>query len=136
MHTTELITHPDSSDAVVPRSHVLVDAHLGLEPPTDGEILGEVGPLVGVVPVAGPPVVLLAGPVVLLALLLAGPFAVLLTLVVLLVAVIAVVALIAAVVASPFVLVDRLRGRRAAARAYSSAPAPQLVRAESPRGAA
>lgn len=131
MKTIELITHPDSSGAVDPRSDPR-----GLEPPSRGEMLGEIVPLIGTVAVAGPPVVLLAGPLVLLALLLAGPFAVLLTLVVLLVAAIAVVALIAAILASPYLLVRYLRGRRAAAQAYSSAHSPLLVPAESRRGAA
>jgi hypothetical protein len=52
------------------------------DPPTFGEMLEELLPVIGVVLVAGPPVVLLLlGPLVLFALMLAGPFALAVTLV-------------------------------------------------------
>jgi hypothetical protein len=84
--------------------------------PTFREMLAEILPLVGVVVVAGPPAVLLAGPLVLGALMLAGPFLLIATgvLVVVsaLVAVAAVAALTRAIVATPYTVVRHFRGLR------------------------
>jgi len=124
MSTTTLITAPPPAG---------VDA-----PPTFGEILDEILPLVGVVVVAGPPVVLLAGPLVLGALMLAGPFALaatmVLVLVVALVAAAALLALTGAVVATPYLLARRLREHREG-HAHIGAPAAQLVAVHSRHGA-
>jgi hypothetical protein len=109
------------------------------DPPTFGEMLEEILPLIGVVVVAGPPVVLLVGPLVLFALMLAGPFALavtlLLVLAVALVAAAVLVALTGAVVATPYLLVRRLRGHRGG-HAYSGALAGQLVAVDSRHGVA
>lgn len=97
----------------------------GAEPALDdgpGAILA----LIGVVPVAGPPLVFMAGPLVLFALLLAGPALLVLTLVAALVACAALVAVAGAIVASPYLLVRSL-GRHRLARAHRSAPAARLV---------
>ncbi len=107
MTSTELIDGPTSTPAQ-PR-------HAGPQ---------DTAALLGVVPVAGPPAVLLAAPLVLFALLIAGPALLLLTFVVVLVACVALVALAGAVVASPFLLARRLRRHRPA-----PAPAPRAVRA-------
>ena len=90
------------------------------------EMLDEILPLVGAVPVYGPPIVLLAGPWLLLCLMLAGPFAVLVALVVFLAAVAAAVALIGAILAAPYLLARHLR-RSWAARASMRGQAPRLV---------
>jgi hypothetical protein len=74
----------------------------------------DISPLLEAVPVAGPPAVLLAGPLVLFALLLAGPVALLATLVVVLAVAAALLATLAAIVASPYLLVRHLRARHAA----------------------
>jgi hypothetical protein len=107
--------------------------------PTFGEMLEEILPLIFVVAVAGPPVVLLAGPLVLGALMLAGPFALaatgVLVVVVALVAAAVVVAPAGAIVATPYLLVRRLRGHRRG-HAHIGAPAGQLVAVESRHGAA
>lgn len=103
--------------------------------PTFGEALDETLPLIGVVPVYGPPIVLLAGPWLLIALMLAGPFAVLFTLVVLLVAACALVGLIGAILAAPSLLVRQLRGH-GTGHASTRAPAAQLAAVESRRAAA
>ena len=79
---------------------------------TVAEIVDESEPLIGAVPVYGPPVVLLAIPWLLFGLMLAGPFALIATIVVLLAAVVAVFALIGAILASPVLLVARLRRER------------------------
>jgi hypothetical protein len=112
--------------------------------PTAGAILDEILPLIGVIPVAGPPVVLLAGPWLLFALMLAGPFAFLFTLVVLLVAAAALIGLIGAILAAPYLLVRHVysaRARHATSRALvqplpvnppvvaDRAPLPELVSA-------
>ena len=98
--------------------------------PTAGETLDETLPLVGAVPVYGPPIILLLGPWLLLALMLAGPFALLLTFVVLLAAAAALVGLIGAILAAPYLLVRHLRETRTS-HAPRRAPAPRLVAAGS-----
>ena len=82
--------------------------------PTVAAALADTVPLIDTVYVAGPPVLLAWAGTVLLALMLAGPFALLVTLVVVLVAVAAVVALAGAILAAPYLLVRHLRGRRVA----------------------
>lgn len=125
MTTTELIGAPDAPHGVDPGT-LPAFAH----PPHD-ERRGALAPLVGAVPGEGPSILLLAAPLVLFALALAGPFLLLLTLVVALVACAALVALAAAVVASPYLLVRRI-GRHV----HRSAPAARLVPVESGRGPA
>src|SRR3954452_25406378 len=80
----------------------------GTLPLTAGELLDEIVPLVGVIPVAGPPVVLLAIPWLFIGMMLAAPFAVLLAIVVVMVAAAALVALTVAILASPYLLVRGL----------------------------
>ena len=99
---------------------------IGSPPPTFGDILNETDPLIGYIPVAGPPVLLVAVPWLLFALMLAGPFALLLTFVVLLVAATLLIGLAGVILASPYLLVRHLRGRRADHASISS-PALQLV---------
>ena len=97
------------------------------ESPAFGAMIAEIVPLVGAVAGYGPPVISLAGPWVLLALMLAGPFAFLLTLVAfMLVAATVVVAVTAAILAGPYLLIGRIRSLRAR-RALSKDRAPQLV---------
>jgi hypothetical protein len=72
----------------------------------------EISPLIGAIPVEGPPAILLALPWLFLVLLLAGPFALLATIVVAMLAALLVIAAIAAIVASPFLLVRHLRADR------------------------
>jgi hypothetical protein len=80
------------------------------ERPTVGAMFRDISPLIGAVPVAGPPAVLIAVPWLLFVLVLVGPFALLFTLViVLLVAAL----LVVAVAAIPYLLVRHLRAARA-----------------------
>jgi hypothetical protein len=72
---------------------------------TAREMLDELNPLIGAIPFYGPPVVAVAGPWLLFALMLAGPFALLLTLVV---ALIALAGLIGAILGAPYLLVRHL----------------------------
>jgi hypothetical protein len=100
------------------------------------EMLAEITPLVGAVAGEGPPVIFLAGPWLLLALVLSGPFAFLLTLVVaMLVAATVLAALTAAILGTPYLLIRRVRSYRAR-RASSNDHAAQLVPAHSTRVAA
>jgi hypothetical protein len=101
---------------------------------TPREMLAELLPVIDTVYVAGPPLVLAWTATVLFALMLAGPFALLVALVLVLVAAMAVVGLAAAILASPYLLVRHLRAHRAAR--VVSRPAPQLVTVESSRAAA
>jgi hypothetical protein len=133
MTTTELITPPRAPSPPEPWSDAPRNARPATSAyPTFGEMLDETVPLIGVIPVAGPPVVLVAGPWLLFGLMLAGPFAVLFTLVVLFVAVAAVVGLIGAILAAPYLLVRHVRGYRAA-HASARAPAAQADAVESER---
>jgi hypothetical protein len=126
MTTTELIQPPDGAHAAELSRDARPDAHPSSPgSPTPGEILREIVPLVGVVVVAGPPVVLLAGPLVLLALMVAGPFVLVLTLVAVLIGSTALVALSGAILASPYLLVRHLRERRVAVQSFS-VPAPRV----------
>ena len=123
MSTTELITPPRAPSPPEPGSgaHSAASAD-----PTLGEMVVETAGLVGVVPGYGPPVALVAAPWLLLSLMLAGPFAVLVTLVVLLFAMAALVALIGAILAAPYLVFRHLRGYRAP-RASMRVPAPRVV---------
>jgi hypothetical protein len=124
MTTTELITSPRASNPLESWS----DARLAVsaEPPVR-EVLAETLPLIGVIPVAGPPVVLVAVPWVLLALMVAGPFALLFTFVLLFVAAAALVGLIGAMLASPFLLVRRVREHRARHASLRAPAAPRVA---------
>jgi hypothetical protein len=127
MTTTELITPPRAPSPPERWS----DGHRTADPaasaePTFGELIGETLPLVAALPLYGPPVVLLAGPWLLLVLMLAAPFAVLFTFVVLLGAAAAVLGLIGAILAAPYLLVRHLRGHRTDP-VSRRAPAPHLV---------
>jgi hypothetical protein len=134
MTSTALFTPPQASRPTEPWVDAHRDAHpVTPEEPTFGDVLDETVPLVDVIPVAGPPIVFILAPWLLLGLMLAGPFALLAVLVVALVAAWALVALIGAILASPFMLVRHLREHRAShapTRAPASAPAPKLVPVE------
>jgi hypothetical protein len=80
-------------------------------PPTVGELLEDTLPVIDTVYVAGPPVLVLWAGTVLLALMLAGPFALVATFVVAIAAAAAVVTLTVAILASPYLLVRHLRAR-------------------------
>jgi hypothetical protein len=106
MHTTEPIT-PTASG-----------------PPTLGDLVAEIAPLIGTVFVAGPPVLVAWAGTVLFALMLAGPFALLVTLVVALAAAAALVTLAGAVLATPYLLIRHFRLRLAKRHHVSEGWAP------------
>jgi hypothetical protein len=81
---------------------------------TLGAELAEVDPIIGTVFVAGPPVLLVWAGTVLFALMLAGPFALVVTFVVVLAAAAFLVALAGLVLASPYLLIRHVRARLAA----------------------
>jgi hypothetical protein len=97
-----------------------------IERPTFREMLDDVLPVIGVVVVAGPPVVFLAAPWLLLALMLSGPFALVVAFVVVGLVAAVLLAAIAAIVAAPFVLVRFLRRRYRSSRSIG-VPAPQVA---------
>ncbi len=84
--------------------------------PTLAEELQEIVPRLFVVPVAGPPVILLLGPLLILVLLLIPPAAFLITLVLVLAVGAGLLVALGAVIASPFLLVRHLRARQPAWR--------------------
>ena len=101
-------------------------------PPALGDILDDIVPVLGTVFVAGPPVLVAWAGTVMLALMLAGPFALLVTLIVVLVAAAALVTLAGAILATPYLIVRHLRRHRA--RHTTSYVKPQLVAVESAQG--
>lgn len=121
MTTTEWIAPPDDP------AEQASDAH--------DEGPGALVSLISFVPGFGPPLIVLAGPLVLFALAITGPFLLLLTLVVLLIACAVLVALACAIVASPYLLVRRF-GRHLLPRTRRTAPAVQFVPVDSRRGTA
>jgi hypothetical protein len=106
MHTTEPITPTGSGH------------------PTLGDEVAEIDPVIGTVFVAGPPVLLAWAGTVLFALMLAGPFALLVTLVVALAAAAALVTLAGAILATPYLLIRHLRARLAKRRHVADGWAP------------
>jgi hypothetical protein len=93
-------------------------------PPPVGELLEDTLPLIDTVFVAGPSVLVAWAGTVLLALMLAGPFALLATLVVVLVAAAALVLLAGAILATPYLLIRHFRLRLAKRRHFSEGWAP------------
>ena len=93
-------------------------------PPTLRDEITEVAPLIGTVFVAGPPVLVAWTGTVLFALMLAGPFALLVTLLIAFAAAAALVALAGAILATPYLLVRHVRVRLAERRHASQVPAP------------
>jgi len=79
--------------------------------PSVGEILQEVIPLIFAVPVAGPPAILLVGPLLLFVLLLIPPAALLITLVLVLLLGAGLLVALGALIASPYLLVRHVRAR-------------------------
>jgi hypothetical protein len=133
MNTTEPLTPPPPPSATTPWSDAPRDASLTpTERPTFEEMLDDVRPVIGVVFVAGPPVVFLAGPWLLLGLMLSGPFALLVAFVVVGLVAVALLMTLAAICAAPYVLVRRLHRRYRASRAISI-PATQVASLHSPR---
>lgn len=105
MNTTDLIKPPPPPSAANERS-ATPNAHPARSvPPTGADMITEILPLIGVVPVAGPPVIFVAGPWVLLALMLTGPCLLLVTVAL---GVIVLVAATAAILAPPYLLVRHL----------------------------
>jgi hypothetical protein len=92
--------------------------------PTFGDQLAEVLPVVDTVYVAGPPVLVAWAGTVLFALMLAGPFALVVTFAVVLVAAAALVTLAGAILATPYLLIRHFRARVATRREVSEGPAP------------
>jgi hypothetical protein len=93
-------------------------------PPTLGDQLSEVLPIIDTVYVAGPPVLVAWAGTVLIALMLAGPFALVATFVVVLLAAAAVVTLAGAILATPYLLIRHVRLRLAKRRHVSEGWAP------------
>jgi hypothetical protein len=93
-------------------------------PATLRDQVAEVAPVVGAIFVAGPPVVVAWTAVVLFALMLAGPFALVVTFVLVLVAAAVVVALAGAILATPYLLVRHFRLPVAKRRHLSEVLAP------------
>ena len=93
-------------------------------PPTLGDQLADVLPVVDTVYAAGPPVLLAWAGTVLFALMLAGPFALVATLAIVLVAAAAVVALAGAILATPYLLIRHFRMRLATRSHFSEGTAP------------
>jgi hypothetical protein len=86
-------------------------------------MVAEIGPLVGAVYVAGPPALVAGVGTVLFALMLAGPFVLIVTLVVALAAAAALVTLAGTILATPYLLIRHVHLRLAKRRRLSEGPA-------------
>jgi hypothetical protein len=93
-------------------------------PPTLGDQFSEVLPVIDTVYVAGPPVLVVWAGTVLFALMLAGPFALVVALALALAAAVALVTVAGAILATPYLLIRHFRARVAKRRHVSEAPAP------------
>jgi len=93
-------------------------------PPTLGDQLAEVLPIVDTVYVAGPPLLVAWAGTVLFALMLAGPFALLVTLVAVFAAAAALVTLAGAILATPYLLIRHFHQRLAERRHLAEGSAP------------
>ena len=123
-----LLKGPDTPTSEEPSSRHPV----GSDGPTLEKLVDEILPLTDVVVVAGPPVLFVAIPWLLFALLLSGPFAVLVALTVLLAGAAVLVAAIVAIVATPCLVVRRAYRSYRAARA-SRIPGSHVPPLERPR---
>ena len=93
-------------------------------PLSRGDVLADVLPVIGTVYVAGPPILLAWAGTVLFALMLAGPFALLVTLVAVFAAAAALVTLAGAILASPYLLIRHFRRHLAERRHFAEGSAP------------
>ena len=76
--------------------------------PTWGEVFDETAPLIGAPAFYGPPIIFVLGPWLLLALMLAGPFALILMVLLALAVAAGLLAVLVAVIASPYLVVRHL----------------------------
>lgn len=135
MHTTEPLT-PAPATATSPRGDGAHKAALApSESPTFRDMLDDVLPVIGVIFVAGPPVIVLAGPWLVLVLMLSGPFALVVAFVLVGLVAAALLVTVAAIVVAPFVLVRRLHRSYRSGRA-TGVPVPQVACAPLAAGAA
>jgi hypothetical protein len=96
--------------------------------PTVAALLGETVSLICFVAMYGPPVVFLAAPWLLLGLILSGPFALVVTLVVTLLAATALVGGIGAILATPYLIIRRQRAAHASIARPAAARVPVELR--------
>ena len=107
---------------VAPRSTVprptaeRVRGSVSSEHPTWGAVFDDTVPLISAPAGFGPPVIFLLGPWLLLVLLLVGPFALILTLLLATAVVACLLVMLVALLASPYLLIRRLRARRTVRR--------------------
>lgn len=111
-------THITRTHCGLSRTGALVESRGDVSPvvtdrPTFPKLVFETLPLVGAVFVAGPPVVFVGGPWLLFVLMLLGPLVLLCTLAVALVAAAGLLALSCLILATPYLLVRRVRGQKA-----------------------
>jgi hypothetical protein len=109
--------------------------------PTRSDVFDEAASAIGAPPIYGPPIIFVLGPWLLLVLLLIPPAAFLITLVLVVAVAAGLLVALSALVASPYLLVRRMRARKEADRRRpASLPAPARRRvaagsdAEGPRG--
>jgi hypothetical protein len=116
MHTTEPLTRPHGPAAT--ESGRGAPPH-GSRPPTFAEVAADIVPVIGVILVAGPPVIFIAGPWVLLCLMLTAPFAVLVAYVAIPVAAAALLATLIGICATPYLVLRGLHRRHRTSRAIA-----------------
>jgi hypothetical protein len=128
MSITTPLTRPHGPAATEPPGDVL---HGEAQRPTLAETVADIAPVIGVIFVAGPPVIFIAGPWLFLVLMLSGAFAVLVAFAALWVVATVLLTTLVGIVATPYLLarglVRRHRMSRATPIRVPSLESPQVV---------
>lgn len=122
--TTSQLTHAGPGSAHPRPVAWRPQGSASLEHPTWGEAFYEGASLIGAPAFYGPPVSFLLGPWLLLALLLAGPFALIFTILIVMAVAAVALAVVAAVIASPYLLIRHLHGH---GKAHAKPRAPRRL---------
>lgn len=108
MNTTTPQLTPAPPQSATPHPIAAVAGPTSADRPTWGEVFAQTAPIIGAPAFFGPPVIFVLGPWLLLVLLLIGPFALILTLVLALALAGAVLAVFVAVIAGPYLFIRHL----------------------------
>jgi hypothetical protein len=108
MNTTTPQLTPSQPQSATPHLPAAGARSTSADRPTWGEVFAQTAPIIGAPAFFGPPVIVVLGPWLLLVLLLIGPFALILTLLLVMALAGALLAVFVAVIASPYLLIRHL----------------------------
>ena len=121
MNTTTPQLTPAPPQPATPHPLAVVAGSTSPDRPSWGQVFAQTAPIIGAPAFFGPPVIFVLGPWLLLVLLLIGPFALILTLLLVMALAGALLAVFVAVIASPYLLIRHLHAH-GTVRAKSRAP--------------